>query len=185
MPGHWPASLLMSCSGLLIGQTQSKAYGKRVSESTQLRFTGQGAESRGAHSYFPTQQSLHPPEKGGQSPISHSCLFSPLLAAIWREKCHERPKKHPFGPEAPQLVPHPSPQSFAPGSSGAWQLPIIHVPARIPAELPRVQTSACLLGAQSWCAFTHMHASSANQGHAAGHANDLYIPQRAAQWKEM
>ena len=117
--------------------------------------------------------------------LSHSCLFSPLLAAIWKEKCHEWPKKHPFGPEAPQLVPQPSPQSFAPGSSGGWQLPIIHVPAQIPAELPRVQTSACLLGAQSSCAFTHMRASSANQGHAAGHAKDLYIPQRAVQWKEM
>ena len=117
--------------------------------------------------------------------LSHSCLFSPLLAATWKEKCHEQPKKHPFGPEAPQLVPHPSPQSVTPGSSGGWQLPIIHVPPRIPAELPRAQTSGCLLGPQSWCAFTHMRASSANQVHAAGHAKDLYIPQRSAQWKEM
>ena len=106
MLGYWPTSLLMSCSGLLIRQTQSRAYGKQGSESTQLRFTGQGAESRGAKSYFPTQQSLHPPEKGGQSPISQ-LSFLPTPCSHLERKVSWVAQETPLWPRGPSAGPPP------------------------------------------------------------------------------
>lgn len=34
-----------------------------------------------------------------------AALTPTLHLASWKEKHHERPKEHPFGPEVPQLVP--------------------------------------------------------------------------------
>ena len=115
-----------------------------------------------------------------------TAVFSPhSLQPFGKKSVMSSPRNTPLAQRPLSWSPTPQSQSFAPGSSGGWQLPIIHMPPQIPAELPRVQTSGCLLGAQSRCAFTHMHASSANQVHSAGRAKDLYIPQRSAQWKEM
>ena len=129
---------------------------------------------------------VSPPSRESRAKPCLTAVFSPhSLQPFGKKSVMSSPRNTPLAQRPLSWSPTPQSQSFAPGSSGGWQLPIIHVPPRIPAELPRVQTSGCLLGAQSWCTFTHMRASSANQVHAAGRAKDLYIPQRSAQWKEM
>lgn len=96
------------------------------------RARGRVRESREANRRYFLARSPFTPEKAMQSLFLTAAFASPLHLGIWKQKYHERPKKHPFGPEVPQLVPRSSPQSFTPGSSGGWQLPLIHEPLGSP-----------------------------------------------------
>ena len=101
---------------------------------------------------FAAQQALHPRESNAM-PFSHSCFCSPLHLAIWKEKCHERPKKHPFGPEVPQLVPRASPQEAH--EAGSCHLFMSHLDPHCVSW----GTDICLaVGStvNSWSAFTHL-----------------------------
>lgn len=160
-------------------------------ECTQFRFLGHGVEGvnreKQTEGYFPAWQPLHPRE-GNAKPFPHSCFCSPLHLGIWKEKCHERPKKHPFGPEVPQLVPRPSPQSFTLGSSQGWQLPLIHEPLGSP---------LCFLGYRHLlgssrhsellvCLHPRVHSLCPTKPARWAHTKEeLSIPQRAALSKEI
>lgn len=78
-------------------------------ESTQFKFPGHGAGwmdlEKQTESILQQNSLSTPRESNANKAFFSQLLLLPTPLAIWKEKCHERPKKHPFGPEVPQLVP--------------------------------------------------------------------------------
>lgn len=81
-----------------------------------------------------------------------------LHLAFWKEKHHEEPKKHPFGPEVPQLVLTLT-LELHPRKLTGWQLPFTHRALLDPHCAPRGR-NICL----AWpyhrllvCLYPHEH----------------------------
>lgn len=117
-----PASLssfpLISCQGLLIGQIQSKAPGEKVRVSTdgaraaQVPRAGAGGDGSGeANGRHLPAQHPPPPRESNAKPFPRSCLCSALHSATWKEKDHERPKKHPLAQKPLSWCPGPHPRA--------------------------------------------------------------------------